>query len=545
MGDIRLHMNEFRSEHCHNVISGIRKFMRDIDLNDFLSNYCNTRSLSITKNISNAFGFKEENILASSGSDDILKIILQESRLVNVIIGVPSYTNFQSVSETLGKKITHFSLGLESSGLEYSAMLEYYYVLLSVGAIVYIGNPNNPTGNIFSSEKLNYLAKKYPNSVFIIDEAYIEYIGYTKSLSHLALNYDNVIVVRTLSKTFGLASTRVGFMITKDKTRYEPFVDPKNMNKLTEKIVELVLENKNYYLEEVEKLLIRKTELVDYLEENKWIVKNTDGNFILINLGKDVKNIIRELEKKNIYVRDRTDLPSLQYYIRLTIGSESDIEQLKQVLCWYNGTNLNTYPQKFYTNKLHITKLKCLLKLLVYLFDNSSLQCWATNSTMLGAVRHGGIIPWDDTLNFNTMNCDFTDWRMKVLKNNLGRYGLVLRKDITKKYWQIYENNAGETIPEIHANLYLSGFNHSGKIINTGISSFIPSVETEYCDTTYDNMGDIFPLKKIGMYDIEVKVPKKRIEFLSKVYGNDFMTSAKIKTSSGEETIKITEFSPA
>jgi histidinol-phosphate aminotransferase len=545
MNNIRLHMNEFRSEHCHNVISGVKKFMRDADMNVFLSDYCNTGTLSITKNISNAFGFEEENILVSSGSDDILKIILQESKLVNVIIGVPSYTNFESISKTLGKKITQFSLGLDSTELEYSGMIEYYYVLLSVGAIVYIGNLNNPTGNTFSAGKLSYLAKKYPNSIYIIDEAYIEYIGYNKSLSHLALEYDNIIVVRTLSKAFGLASIRVGYMITKNKTKYEPYIDPKNMNKLTEKIVELVLENKNYYLEEVKKLLERKAELVEYLEENNWIVKNTNGNFILINLGKDVKTIIRELEKKNIYVRDRTDLPCLQYHIRLTIGSKSDIEQLRYVLCWYNGTNLISYPQKFYTNKAHITKLKCLLKLLVYLFDASELRCWATNSTMLGAIRHGGIVPWDETLNFSMMNCDLTDWKMKVLKNNLSRYGLVLQKDVTKKYWQIGENRQGEIISEIHANLYLSGFNHNGKIINTDIG-FCKSSGMEYCEIVYNNMGDIFPLVKIKMYDIEAKVPKKHNEFLSKVYGNDFMTIAKIKTlSREEETFQISEFSPA
>ena len=112
--------------------------------------------------------------------------------------------------------------------------MELYADELRAGALVYIGNPNNPTGDTWTAGLVGGLAGRHPSSTFLVDEAYIEFAGvaaadkpgaeawiagvHKVSLAGLVKEHPNVVVTRTFSKAFGLAALRVGYVIAQPET---------------------------------------------------------------------------------------------------------------------------------------------------------------------------------------------------------------------------------------------------------------------------------------------------------------------------------------
>lgn len=154
-----------------------------------------------------------ENIIPTNGSDEALELIAKVFIAENdqVIIPVPSYPCFESVSRMMGAQVI-------SVPLENDFLLNVEKLLKNVTKktkVIWLANPNNPTGNILLNNKqIAYLAKKI-NCLLVIDECYFE-LGGVSGVS-LIQDYPNLIIVRSFSKVFALAGVRLGYLICNKK----------------------------------------------------------------------------------------------------------------------------------------------------------------------------------------------------------------------------------------------------------------------------------------------------------------------------------------
>ncbi|MEF3255492.1 MAG: histidinol-phosphate transaminase [Deferribacterales bacterium] len=204
--------------------------------------------------------------------------------------------------------------------------------------IVFLANPNNPTGVYFTeSELVDFLDSIPEETIVVLDEAYIEYVDATDFPNSLKLmeKYPNLITMRTFSKAYGLAGFRIGYAIG-----HEDAIDmlnrvrqPFNVNMVAQIAAIAALEDKDFVRRSIKinregKLYLYKAFRnlgLDYIE--------TQANFILVNVG-DGKKVFDELLKEGVIVRFLG--PLLKEYIRVSIGTQQEneifINKLKKVL---------------------------------------------------------------------------------------------------------------------------------------------------------------------------------------------------------------------
>ncbi len=209
--------------------------------------------------------------------------------------------------------------------------------------VIWLCNPNNPTGTVLAPDELISFVNKVPENVLIVlDEAYIDFIdGEYIDTVDLVKKHDNVISLRTFSKTYGLASFRVGYGIaSKDIIKNLLKVKlPINLNFAAQVSALAAMEDKDFF-----DYVIRsnRKELEYYYKEFeslglKYIPSN--GNFILVHTGIDGEYVENEFAKSGIIIRKGEEF-GLDGWLRISVGKSEEniivIDTLKKIL---NGVN--------------------------------------------------------------------------------------------------------------------------------------------------------------------------------------------------------------
>tara|TARA_X000000950_G_C13915862_1_gene660972 strand:+ start:122 stop:1192 length:1071 start_codon:yes stop_codon:yes gene_type:complete len=303
-------------------------FFKENQENLNLNWYPNLHNTKIKQLLANYVNLNSENIYYTNSSDivqeNILKVFIDSGN--RVLILTPTYDNFRFSSEVFGAKT--FSHKWEDLDL-----LEKKIELIKP-KIQYICNPNNPTGDIMTLDQIEYLVKKYKEIIFIIDEAYWEF-SETNSAASLVVENENIIVTRTLSKAFGLAGLRFGYCCAEKNIINDlyNYTSPKQVQTLTQVIVEKVLSNIDYLYTNLSKIKRNYSIIFDELLKNNFISSssNPNTNFILFKKkGVTSKEIQHFFELKHISIRSLDHIDDLQAYVRLSIPASK--KNLNKVL---------------------------------------------------------------------------------------------------------------------------------------------------------------------------------------------------------------------
>lgn len=152
----------------------------------------------------------KDHFLVSAGSSFLLELIAKYVSIDkgHIVIPEPSFTIFAPITEFLGMSKTVVPLN-SNKEIDLESMLKS---VKSDTRLVYICNPNNPTGHLFIEKKWRIYSKSSQNIIVLIDEAYIEFTN-QPSLSDLVNQHKNIIVTRTFSKLYGFAGARLGYAI--------------------------------------------------------------------------------------------------------------------------------------------------------------------------------------------------------------------------------------------------------------------------------------------------------------------------------------------
>lgn len=306
--------------------------INDIDLNIYPENELYD---SLKNSISNYLQLKPEYISLGNGSDDLINILTQifVNKNSKVLTIIPTFSMYKWFTIRRGGKVIEVPLNENDFSLNVSLFLSKASFDTN---ICFICSPNNPTGNQFKIDEILRIIEEFPGIV-VIDEAYVEYADY--STIKLIDKFENLIILRTFSKAFGLASIRLGYAISNPYIIeiINKFIPPFHINSFTLAIALKILS----YIEEIKKYIketiIEREFLINNLKEFKNI-KTFDSktNFILIRINDNIDKVFDYILRKGVIVRNLNNEPLLSNCLRVTIGTrdmnEYFISTLREVI---------------------------------------------------------------------------------------------------------------------------------------------------------------------------------------------------------------------
>jgi len=280
----------------------------------------------------------QNQLIFGNGSDEIIKL-LGETFIHpgdEVIVADPSFSEYNFVCLLMGGILKKVPVTNHTHDLE--KMAEQ---ITEKTKMIFICNPNNPTGTIVTSEEVEKFLAKVPDHVVVVfDEAYYEYVdnkNYPQSMEYVKNGKENIIILRTFSKIHGLAGLRIGYGVAVpamiqllERTR-EPF----NVNLMAQKAALAGLQDKEHVLNSIDVNKAGKEFLYKSFEEMGLDYIPTHANFLMVDLRKNSKEVFIELQKRGVIIRTG-DIFGMDTFIRVTIGTQEEnqrfIASLKEVL---------------------------------------------------------------------------------------------------------------------------------------------------------------------------------------------------------------------
>ena len=274
---------------------------------DKVNIYPDTNATKLKNILSEKFGVKKNQIILGNGGEEIIKLlgmtIFNEGD--EAIMAEPSFLLYEIAAAHMGAKPIKIPL---KDNFEYD--IDAFIDNINENTkLIYICNPNNPTGNIISKDKIDYLVKNIPDDVFLLlDEAYYEFAiendEYPNGLEILK-NRKNTIVLRTLSKVAGIAGVRIGYAFANEELVKEisKASGVFNVNRIAQAAACAALKDEKH-IEKTVKLNYKSLNMItDYLDSKNKTYAKPNANFIFADIGLDSKMVFEKLQEKGIIIR--------------------------------------------------------------------------------------------------------------------------------------------------------------------------------------------------------------------------------------------------
>lgn len=307
---------------------------------EFFNLYPTTYNERFMNALSSYIGLPKENLQYFASSDALHEYICKVFVSVGdpVLILGPSYDNFRLTCQANGAEV-FWSNYTDDFKFDREKFEEDIYKYEP--AIVYICNPNNPTGNFHEPLYIEHLLNTFSDTLFLLDEAYMEFAEGSSS-KDLVLKYDNILISRTMSKAFALANFRVGYLIaSKDNVQFiNKIRNPKNLTTFGQEAATAALEDYQYMEDYVKEVKGAQKWFKNELEKNfsKYMKPiESAGNFTMIEFPMyEAKiDLLNYLAENNIFVRDCTQGPTVRNWFRITIGTKKQMERVFGVIKAY------------------------------------------------------------------------------------------------------------------------------------------------------------------------------------------------------------------
>jgi histidinol-phosphate aminotransferase len=255
-----------------------------------------------------------------NGSDQILDLILANfaSKNTKILTSEPTFGFFEERCKLYSIPTIKIPFSKDMT-----LNLDGFISKSKKANILYIDSPNNPTGFQFKKDEISELVKNF-DGIVIVDEAYGEFSDYT--VANLTAKYDNLIVVRTFSKTFGMAGLRLGYVISNKK-----FIDvfsrvlqyPYPLNTLAIEAGMLALQKTKQISESIEQVRQERTRIIKKLREMKaFDVFDSKANFVLFDARGADKRIYTALLEQGISIRKLGKIGKHEGCLRVTVGTK-------------------------------------------------------------------------------------------------------------------------------------------------------------------------------------------------------------------------------
>ncbi|ATW27490.1 histidinol-phosphate transaminase [Candidatus Formimonas warabiya] len=297
-------------------------------------------STELRRKVAATFGIEADMVIFGNGADNILLMIAQAfiDEDDEVIVGDPTFSVYETVTRIMGGRVV--KVPLRDFTYDLSAIVRK---ITPQTKLIFVCNPNNPTGSLVTEKEVAQFMDQVPaHCVVVFDEAYAEFVqerNYPQTIRYIH-HQKNVLMVRTLSKIFGLAGVRIGYALGPQKLINvlckvaEPF--PVNRvaqagglaalddGEFVKRVLEVNEEGKHYLYEQFSQLGM------------SYVPSHT--NFVFVHLGMDGKLAFQKLWEKGIVIRPG-DIWNLPEFSRITIGTAEQNEKLVKALAMIKKEN--------------------------------------------------------------------------------------------------------------------------------------------------------------------------------------------------------------
>ena len=285
--------------------------------------YSDPTGLSLKQKLAELYSLTPENIFISNGSDDILNFAFMafaDSRgaaFADITYGFyPVYGELHGVQVDIIPLEEDFSLD--------------YQKYCGLNKMIVIANPNAPTGMEIPLWQIEEILKTNSDAVVVIDEAYVDFGG--TSCYKMIKDYENLLVVRTFSKSRCLAGARLGYAfgdpaLIEDLEKLKYSTNPYNVNRLTMMLGEATVDAESYYQETCAAIIATREETAKALKALGFTVLPSRTNFLFVKSDKiGGRELYEKLKDRGILVRHFGN-PRISDYIRMTIGTDAQMDK--------------------------------------------------------------------------------------------------------------------------------------------------------------------------------------------------------------------------
>ena len=298
--------------------------------------YPDTNGKNLREAIASKFRIDKNRIILGSGSDQILELVCKAyiNKDDEVIVPKNSFIIYRIYSKNNGAKIIYAK--------ENNFTIDVKNILSKVTKktkIVFLANPNNPTGTRINKEELIYLRKKLRNNILlVIDDAYFEYVKHKSYLSGLKLfsKSKNVLITRTFSKIYGLAGLRVGWGFSSKEiiNNLNKIKPPFNVSRPALAAASAAIMDIKWLNKEVIHIKKWRKILFNVFKSMKIQTNESEANFLLVNFDRvniSSSKVFLKLAKSGILVR-KMDIYGIKNSLRITVGKNKENKKLISIL---------------------------------------------------------------------------------------------------------------------------------------------------------------------------------------------------------------------
>jgi histidinol-phosphate aminotransferase len=278
-------------------------------------------------------GLAADQVALTNGVDEAIHVLFEAFLEAGgeLLLPVPTYTMYEVYASATAARVVPVQAA-DDLQFPYERLLA---AITPHTKIIAIANPNSPSGTVATRAQLMEIARRAPQAVLLVDEAYFHFYGET--VIDLIATVPNLIVARTFSKAYGLAGLRLGLLAGSVKLMQwiRRVLSPYSVNLLALACLPPAIEDTAYldwYVGEVVAARAEFETALDAAGVRRWPSR---ANFILVDIGAKHAEFVRRMHAVGVLVRDRSSDPGCDGRVRITIGTR---EQMKQAILALNET---------------------------------------------------------------------------------------------------------------------------------------------------------------------------------------------------------------
>ena len=302
---------------------------------DNIKNYPDFSSSTVISSLKKYTQLEKSNLLVGNGAIEIIYNFCFAflSKKTKVLIPIPSFQEYETAAKLNDCKISYFKT------MNLSKNLDLFISQIPKNGCVFICNPNNPTGKLLPKNQLLEIIKKAKklSTIVFVDECFIEMVPESnESIISYVKKYDNLFVLRSLTKSFALPGIRIGYAAASKQIIkiLEKIKIPWSVNSLAQDAANTALKNKSHIIKS--NLIIKKElhYLINKVNElDGFHCNDSSTNFILIKIKKDSTKLQKKLLEQKILIRDCKNFRGLNnHYVRIAVKSHKDNLKLVKAL---------------------------------------------------------------------------------------------------------------------------------------------------------------------------------------------------------------------
>jgi len=286
-----------------------------------------------TRRLARFFRVRPEEIHLTNGIDDALHLIadafIEDGD--SVLVAEPTFDMYRFFSELAGARVTALRYDDEMKFPVADVLRELRGSSPSIPRVLFIANPNNPTGTLVQPEDLRRILRAASRTLVLVDEAYFDFSGLT-ILSWIR-QYSNLLVARTFSKAAGLAALRLGCLFAKPEilSVMRRACTPYPVNTAALVAAEASIRDARFLRNYMREVLQSRALLEEGLTRLGARVYPSAANFVLVDFGPGAHRLVCALERKGILVRERKDFPR-EGFVRISAGTRANTRRLLRAI---------------------------------------------------------------------------------------------------------------------------------------------------------------------------------------------------------------------